>query len=108
MTDSIAQAIVDLESRRDRMLAEYQQIEEALNALRRIGTDDERVTAPAERPVHRASGAPPPAPSLVHHNRDQARTAQGAASQAALGIGAGRGEAGDGGPLSRHRARRRP
>lgn len=74
MTDSLARAIDELETRRDQILAEYQGIEEALTAIRRISTHGEEA-APSERPA-RPRVPQAPAPSLVHHNRDQARTAR--------------------------------
>lgn len=75
MTDALAQAIVELEDRRDHMLAEYQQIEEALNALRRIGTNDECAATPPAKPSKHLGRLPPPAPTgLSHHNRDTTRT----------------------------------
>jgi predicted Rossmann fold nucleotide-binding protein DprA/Smf involved in DNA uptake len=75
MIDALARAIDELETRRDRMMAEYQQIEEALNALRRVGTNDECAATPPAKPSKHLGRLPPPAPTgLSHHNRDTTRT----------------------------------
>jgi hypothetical protein len=79
MSDAIARAIDELETRRARLLAEYQEIEEALAAMRRIGTNGDDAAATSEKA--RKAARPMPgrgelAEGLVHHNRDQERPAR--------------------------------